>query len=625
MHLIVGDFETYYSQTYSLTKLTTEAYIRGDEFEAIGVSIKVGDAPAEWFSGTHKEIKQWLQQFDWGDAMFVAHNNMFDAAILSWIFDIHPKALADTLSMARAVHGIEVGGSLAKLAEHYGLGVKGTEVVRALGKHRLDFTAGELAAYGDYCVNDTELTYKLFRVLGEGYPPTEMKLIDLTLKMFTEPVLELDAFLLEQHLSAVRAKKEELLAQVLGADPLENKKNIMSNPKFAVLLREQGVEPPMKTSRTTGNPTFAFAKTDEGMQELLEHPNLYVQTLASVRLGVKGTIEETRTERFLDIAQRGNLPIPLKYYAAHTSRWGGSDKVNLQNLPSRGDNAGTLKKCIRAPEGYIMIDCDSSQIEARMLAWMAGQDDLVETFRLNNEEIANGVPKDQHQHDPYKIMASAIYGVPVNEVTAAQRFIGKTVILGAGYGLGAKKFQIFMQQVGVILTLDECYMMINTYRQTFDKIPQLWNAGDLFLGALVDDQEAFYGRPGVVTMAWGLIHTPIGLAFKYPELRRHTKPKGGVEFLYKSRTGITSIWGGKFTENITQHLARAVIGEQMVRISKRYRPVLTVHDAIGIIARREEAAEARQFVEECMRWVPAWAPGLPLNCESGMGDNYGEC
>ncbi len=611
MDVITLDFETYYSQTYSLSKLTTEEYIRGDEYETIGVSAKVNDGPTEWFSGTHDETKDWLHRFAWGDAMLVAHNALFDAAILNWKFDIRPKAIADTLSMARAIHGVEVGGSLAKLVEHYGLGEKGTEVVKALGKHRLDFTPQELKAYGDYCVNDTELTHKLFLVLSEGYPRNEMKLIDLTIRMFTEPMLDLDAFLLEQHLSNVRAAKEELLAKMIGDNPDENKKNIMSNAKFAGLLRERGVSPPMKTSPTTGKETYAFAKTDEGMKALLEHEDLVVQTLVSVRLGVKSTIEETRTERFLGIAGRGNLPIPLKYYAAHTSRWGGMDKVNLQNLPSRGPNAGTLKRAIRAPKGYVIIDCDSSQIEARMLAWMAGQDDLVEAFR-NKEDV-------------YKIMASAIYGVPVDEVTTPQRFIGKTVILGSGYGLGGKKFHEFMKTAGVNMTLDEARHIIDTYRFTYPTIPKLWEQGDTILKAIVDNQTTSYGREGVIKLAWGMIHTPIGMPLKYYELRRSRKPNGDEEFIYTSRTGVTSIWGGKFTENIIQHLARAVIGEQMLKIAKRYRVVLTVHDAIACIARKEEADDARAYVEECMRWVPAWATGLPLNCESGMGVNYGEC
>ena len=611
MNILTLDFETYYDQKYSLSKITTEEYVRSELFEAIGVSVQVNDGTPEWFTGTMPEIKDGLQKFSWHDAMLVAHNALFDAAILSWRFDIHPRIIADTLSMARAKHGVEVGGSLAKLAEFYQIGVKGTEVINALGKRRLDFTPEDLARYGEYCCNDTKLTYDLFEILMETFPKTEMRLIDQTIKMFTEPVLELDAFLLEQHLSDIKARKEELLAKVAG-DAEEAKKNIMSNPKFAQLLKEFGVEPPMKVSPTTGKLTHAFAKTDEGMKELLEHSNPDVQILAAVRLGVKSTLEETRTERFLGIAQRGKLPIPLKYYAAHTSRWGGTDKINLQNLPSRGADAGKLKQAIRPPEGYVIIDSDSSQIEARTLAWMAGQDDLVEAFRKGE--------------DVYKIMASAIYRKPVEEISKPERFVGKSTVLGCGYGMGAKKFKLFMQMAGVEMSQDEAAHIISTYRMTYPTIPNLWGQGDKCLRALVDNQSAPYGKDGVVQINGFLgVLTPNGIPLRYHELRRARKPNGEEEIVYTSRTGITGIWGGKLTENLIQHLARCIVGEQLLRIAKRYRVVLTVHDAVACVAPKEEAFMAQAYVEECMRWTPAWAEGLPLNCESGIGENYGEC
>lgn len=322
MLIITLDFETYYTPQYSLSKMTTEEYIRSDLFEAIGVSAQVDDGIPEWFTGSMQETKNWLQKYPWADAMLVAHNAMFDAAILSWRFDVHPRIIADTLSMARARHGVSVGGSLKKLAEQYQIGVKGDEVINALGKRRLDFTPEDLARYGEYCRNDTALTYKLFDIFMETFPKAELKLIDLTLKMFTEPVLDLDALKLEQHLTDIVERKDALLAKVAG-DPATAKANIMSNPKFAELLRGLNVEPPTKISPITKKETYAFAKTDEGMKALLEHEDVEVQALVGARLGVKSTLEETRTARFISIAGRGLLPIPLKYYAAHTGRWGG--------------------------------------------------------------------------------------------------------------------------------------------------------------------------------------------------------------------------------------------------------------------------------------------------------------
>ena len=418
VHLITVDFETYYDRDFSLTKLTTEEYVRSDRFEVIGVSVKVDNNGTEWASGTHEQLKEWLQDsFDWSDSLVLAHNTLFDGAILNWRFGVSPRVWLDTLCMGRALHGVEVGGSLKAMADRYGLWEKGTEVLNALGKRRLDFSEDELARYGDYCINDVELTYKLFNRLARKFPKQELKIIDTTLRMFIEPRLELDVRLLEKHLEQIKTTKEDLLT-ASGAD----KTDLMSSDKFAELLRGLGVTPPMKVSPTTGKMAYAFSKTDQEFLALANDADTRVQTLVAARLGNKSTLEETRTQRFIDIASRGNLPVPIRYYAAHTGRFGGDDKINLQNLPSRGANGNQLKKAIVAPKGYTIIDADSSQIEARVLAWLAGQDDLVEAFAK--------------QEDVYKKMASAIYGIAESDVDKSQRFVGKTTILGAGYGMG---------------------------------------------------------------------------------------------------------------------------------------------------------------------------------------------
>lgn len=908
MQIIIVDFETYYDKSFSLSKITTEEYIRDELFETIGVAVQVGDGDPEWFSGTERETKKFLDQFDWENSLAVAHNAAFDMAILNWRYDIRPKMIADTLSMARPLHGTTVGGSLKALADFYGIGQKGDEVVNALGKGRLDFTPEELARYGEYCRNDVALTYNLFQRLAPLVPPIEAKLIDLTIRMFTEPVLELDKAVLEQHLAEVQAKKEKLMGAVEA-----DKSVLMSNPKLAQLLQQLKVTPPTKVSQRTGKVTWAFGKTDEGFKALLDHPNPKVQAITAARLGVKSTLEETRTERFIGIAERGTLPVPLRYYAAHcltgdaevltltgwqalagwtggdiaqwtpdgavrfapaspnrfdvdedlvvsnaryhkstytkghtvpgfsgrgvfktlkagdllakrvsiplggalggdngiteldarlavmvqadgsirdnthkdrcvrfgfkkprkiarckslleqagvvytsavepsgatrirvsrahwgplvkllsgtakdfspallmaplatktafmeelaywdgdvephgkgytytttnahnaefvqtmahvaglsayisereregwakayrvyirrddttrsepkhyttrrhvgavycpttetgyflvrqngcitvtgnTGRWGGDDKVNLQNLPRKS----ALKKAIRAPEGYVFIDCDSSQIEARTLAWLAGQDDLVEAF--------------DRGEDVYKIMASAIYNVPVDEVTDTQRFVGKTTILGAGYGMGPAKFQVQLQTFGVTLPLDECQHIIRTYRQTYPYIVRLWDNAKRALIALHSQRTCQLGREGVLQVDLLGIKLPNGMYLRYDNLR--TDEEGG--FVYDTKKGRTTIptriYGGKMVENICQALARTIIGEQMLMISRRYRVTMTVHDSVGCVAPETEAGEARAFVEQCMRTRPKWAVELPLNCESKMGVSYG--
>jgi DNA polymerase I-like protein with 3'-5' exonuclease and polymerase domains len=606
--IITIDFETYYDKEYSLSKITTEEYVRHKQFEVIGVGVKVDDGKTEWYSGPKEKVRFWLGKFSWSEALVLAQNTAFDGAIMSWHFGIKPKGWLDTMCMGRALHGVDASASLKALAERYEVGAKGDEVVAALGKRRDDFTEEELERYGSYCRNDVELTYAIFQKMMKKFPAKELKVIDVTLRMFIDPRLELDLPLLEQHLEDVIKKKEKLL-EIAAA----NKEDLMSNDKFAELLKQLGVEPPTKISARTGKEAWAFAKTDENFKELQEHPNLKVQALVAARLGNKTTLEETRTQRFIDIAGRGRLPVPIKYYAAHTGRWGGDDKINLQNLPSRGQNAGKLKDSIKPPPGYVLIDADSSQIEARTVAWIAGQTDLVEAFE-NGEDV-------------YKIMASAIYSKDVADVTKEERFVGKTTILGAGYGMGAEKFQLQLKIFGVDIPVNECKKIIDIYRQTYPKIPALWRQAQLCVNAILTRSATPFGVVDAVTFdatEKGFL-LPSGLWQRYEGLQKVTDAEGKEQYEYKTRKGFVKIYGGKVVENLCQAVARCVIAEQMVKISKKYKVVLTVHDAVACIVPLEETEQAAKYVESCMRWRPEWCQALPLDCEVGYGESYGAC
>jgi DNA polymerase len=625
--LITLDFETYYDQQYSLKKISTEEYVRDNRFEVIGFAYKIDDGPTFWITGNNTYIQKVLDHLPWDDALVLAHNTMFDGAILSWRYGVKPKGWLDTMSMGRALHGVDFSVSLKSMAERYKVGVKGTEVNDAVGIGREFFKPSHLAQYGEYCRNDVELTYDIFqKMMKAGFPKGELKLIDLTLSMFIYPVLRLDTKALGMHLEDTVAQKQAHLVSALKAvgkqdlavkhilgdeeTRAEVRKTLMSNNQFAEMLKGLDVIAPVKISPTTGKPTLALAKSDEAFKALLEHEDVRVQALCAARIGTKSTLEETRTQRFIDISHRGAFPVPLKYYAAHTGRWGGTDSVNLQNLPSRGPNAGKLKKAILAPEGYVFIDADSAQIEARTLAWESGQDDLVEAF-------ANG-------EDVYKIMATAIYGKSEAEITKDERFVGKTTILGAGYGMGGAKFQAQLKTFGAEMSTDECARIISVYRDRYAKVPALWRESQEALKCMSRGMTMKLGKDGLLTVNEKGILLPNGLHIYYNGLQEVIQ-EDKRQFVYTTRNGPNKIYGGKVVENFTQAIARCIIGDQMLKIAKRYKVVLTVHDAIGIVARQEEADEARAYVESCMRWVPAWAEGLPVNCESGMGLSYGDC
>ena len=608
MDVYTLDFETYYDQEYSLSKMTTENYVRDSRFEVIGLAIKKNGKSTKYLDDA-AQIERLLKHIDFSDSAILAHNTMFDGAILSWRYGIKPKVWFDTLYMGRALHGVETSTSLRALSERYGVGEKGFEVNNAKGKRRADFTAEEAKKYGEYCIQDVELTYKLFKIMGVKFPRSELKLIDVTLRMFIDPVLDLDLGLLEQHLEDVRDRKDQLLRDA----GVEDKKDLMSNPKFADMLRGLKVEPPMKISLTTGKETYAFAKSDEGFKMLQEHEDDREQALVAARLGNQSTLEETRTQRFIGIYKRGLLPGPVRYYAAHTGRWGGTDKINLQNLPSRGPNGKKLKRAIVSPEGHTLIEADSSQIEARVLAWFAGQDDLTDAFTRGE--------------DVYIKMASRIYGCEEADVTKDQRFVGKTTILGAGYGMGAEKFRVQLKTFGFDMEIEEARRVIKIYRETNWKIDKLWRDAQQILVSLNNNELPMRlgrGKVLVTVPKENAIQLPSGLLMRYEDLD-FEQGEMGIEFSYKTRRGRTRIYGGKVVENVCQAIARCIIGEQMLKINKEHRAVLTVHDSIVCCVKDEEVTDAQKYIEECMRWTPEWADGLPINCESGTGKTYGDC
>jgi DNA polymerase len=259
-----------------------------------------------------------------------------------------------------------------------------------------------------------------------------------------------------------------------------------------------------------------------------------------------------------------------------------------------------------------VIDCDSSQIEARTLAWLAGQQDLLDAFEA--------------KQDVYKIMATRIYNKPIEQITGIERQVGKVVILGAGYGVGHVKLKVFLKTIaGVEVTEAEAKRIIDAYRAAYPRIPELWRKAD-------DSLRALAMGNGMQVDAVGVVHAiperglslPNGLHIQYPDLIQRNN-EGKREWVYFSKGQEVKVYGGKVVENFCQAVARCIIAEQMLRIAKRYKVVLTVHDAIAIVAKVEEADVARAYVEECMRWRPLWAQDLPLACESGMGASYGDC
>tara|TARA_R110000772_G_scaffold51809_11_gene118917 strand:- start:1386 stop:3209 length:1824 start_codon:yes stop_codon:yes gene_type:complete len=597
------DFETFYSKEYSLTKMTTQEYIQSPYFECIGVSVAKGANAAEWFSGTHAETKAWLSQFDWANSIAVAHNALFDGAILEWIFDLHPKQWFCTMSGAMPILApFTPNGrvSLATVAKFLGLPDKGTEVMQAIGFMRRDFSASKLKAYGLYCCHDTHLAYQVFQHLAPKLTHGEHALIHETIRKFTRPILRLNRDVLVKRLAIVKRDKASAL---LDAGLLDSK-SLMSNPLFAEALENMGIDPPMKISPTTGKATYAFAKTDAGMKALLEHPDPRVQYIVAARVKLKSTLEETRIEKFIRLANLNEpIGIPLRYYGAHTGRFSGSDGLNMQNLPRAGD----LRRALEAPPGYKIVAADLSQIEARITAWFADELKLLTGF-ANNEDV-------------YCEFATIIYGRPITKADKDERFMGKTAILGLGYGMGAAKFKETVRaQSGIIITLNEAKRIVRMYRKTYPGIPKLWSKLDSAMSVLADTGTL---KVGPVTVTKGQLQLPNGMSIFYPDIEYNAPKFEGYSFRCKRmRRGL---WGGTLTENIGQAIAKIILSIAEIRLAKLgLHAVMQVHDELLFCVKDEHVDRVIRAAELALSAPVSFMPGLPVACEVAVGDNYAE-
>lgn len=620
MKTIVLDFETAYDSEYSLRKMTPIEYIHDPRFEIIGCAVKEGDEKSFWME--EKELRGYLRGLPEKTAV-VSHNALFDMCITSWKLDYVPHLMIDTLGMARAMLSHRLRSlSLSSVAAHLGIGVKGDVVHKVMGMGLAAIKAsGMYAAYAEYSCNDADLCWMIYRRLAAaGFPVDEIAVMDTVLRCAVQPKFVLDANLLAQHHQAVLAGKQGLLDRVNMA----SRDDLMSNDRFAGALRMLGVEPPTKISPVTGKEAFAFAKTDQAFIALEEHENPEVQALVAARLGIKSTIEETRTERLMRIAQitwpsynqTGLLPMALRYSGAHTHRLSGDWKLNVQNLPSRGNNK--IRASIKAPDGYTVLAVDSSQIEARIAAWFCGQTDMVQAF-ANKEDI-------------YSSFASSVFNRPVNKKeNPVERFIGKTAVLGLQYGLGWEKFQktVALQskaQVGteVVLTDDEAVGVVNTYRQKYPKIPVMWRT----LNGLIPHMThgSFERQIGPVVFTHEKVILPSGLALHYHKL--HNKD-GAWWFEFAGEPKY--IYGGKMLENIVQALARIVVMDASLRIRKllvtlssNIRLNLQVHDELVYVVPIELLAKVERIVMEEMCRRPSWGLDIPLDAEAGHGPSYAD-
>lgn len=617
MDYIFFDAETYYDDDYSLKKMTPVEYILDQRFELLGAAFIEGlNGTPFWLEP--EDAPRYLHGLG-PKTLVVSHNMLFDGCILSYRCGYVPPMMACTLAMTRAVAKQKLGllPSLDRTAKFLGLPPKLGTIKKMVGVHLKDLRAdpqlhAEFKAYG---CHDNWLCQQIFKtwcINTARFPIGEIPILDNVLRTAVVPSFMLDIPVLQQHLLDVRKRKSDLMLTAGVSDKAE----LMSNPKFADLLRRFGVEPPTKISPTTHKLTYAFSKQDLDFLALETHPDPDIQALYAARVGNKTTLEETRTERMLTIGAleypngaKGWMPMPLRYSAARTHRLGGEWQLNVQNLP----RTSPMRAALVAPPGYVVVAGDSSQIEARLTATISGALSLVTQFATGE--------------DVYASFGSLVFGYPVNKKDhPTQRFVGKQAVLGLGFGLGALNFVRRIQidsknQTGnmIVLKIEEGQHVVNLYRRTYKEIPDAWDQ----LGS-VGIQCLVHGGPwrfGPVIFDKSRIMLPSGLPLYY-----HDMQWDGAEWTYDTGyEGRKKIYGPKLMENIIQSLARIITMDASVRIRKHIGPfALQSHDELVYIIPEAKADEARKIIHAELLVRPNWMLNAPLAAEVKIGANYAE-
>lgn len=690
-YLVSLDFETYYDSDYTLSKMSTSEYIRDERFEALMVGIKIGNAKRKVVPGP--KVAAELRKIPWSIYSLLCHNTQFDGLILSHHYGIVPKRYYCSLSMARALHSNDIGSGLHEVSVFYGGQGKlegGVEGMKGLRYADLAKNKALLARSMDYCGVDVDEMLRVFKCMVPLMPAEEMQLIHMTTRMFCDPVLKVDLPRVQKELDRELAEREALLLGIVNEADYDEaevklilktraeraltgkerqllfaKRVVGSNERFAALLRAEGVEPPIKLSKAwmakpsserddEGKWSYAFAKDDlefinlpDDVETLSTGLNLAkvadvkklaarqerLRALVDCRLAVKSTTNITRAERFLKAGANGwRLPVGYSYYRAHTGRWGGNNKMNMQNL-TRG---GELRLAILAPDGHVLVVTDSGQIEARVNAWLWGQDDLLAAFRAADEfeALMASLPKEKRRDptedelDAYCRFASAIFARLITKADKTERFIGKVCVLGLGYQMGAPKLQMTLAKGAlggppVFLELGRCQEIVNTYRRINYRIAQGWE----ICNRIIEDMAAGRtGRHGPISWEKDKIWLPNGMALKYPDLQKRQGDKGWDEWTYHSTLKGTpirkKIYGGLLCENLVQALARIIVATQMRWIDTKHRVVMTTHDEAVACVRKVSGPAALKAMLKAFKTPLPWCQGIPLNAEGGFDVNY---
>jgi DNA polymerase len=621
MRPVVLDFETFYSDDYTLSKMSTESYIRDSRFEAHGAAIKWSpDTLAKWYN--ERELRYILKNEDWSDTFLIAWHAQFDGLILTHHYDVHPKMWGCPMSMARMIYGSSQSVSLDNIRKLNTMPAKSTPYNLFKGLHWNEMTPDVQDQVARGAEDEVESIWKLFLQFAKGFPQEEFEVIDTVIRMFVDPVLQADMPMLAKLWTDERDAKIRRRS-ALG---LVDDKELSSAAKFTTLLEAEGIE--VETKPGKKGPIPCFAKNDEFMQDLLEHPNERIRTLAEARIGAKSTLLQTRAETLGWMGKRGPLCVYLRHAGAGTLRPSGGDGANWLNF-KRGS---TIRHAIMAPDGYLLAPVDSSQIEFRVGAYLAGQTDVLDQLRRGEDPYVD-IASEFYQEKIYKPAKDDPRRLEMEQKRGAGKQAKLMCQYGAAGGQFRKTAKAGLYGPPIDMSIEDANRFVKLYR---DMSPAMcaknigyWAQAERMIARLGGGPPIEWGP---LTVKDHKIFLPSGQYMVYDSLEYH-RPDGDEEvkdferdgyWRVKVKHGWKKMWGAKLTQNICEMVSRVIVTQAMIRIKHMgFRTLNHPYDELLLLIPDDSKAE--ENLQACMaemKRTPDWLPGIPLDCEAGLGKRY---
>ncbi len=675
---VVLDFESYFDKEYSLSKMNIWAYITDERYQTTGCGFKFHYVPGNcyknpdsWFVWAEKQrpeytkdqLSEYFEQLQehYGRQLenitVVMQNAFFDALILQEKYNLSPKYIID-LKHLDAHFDSRRSHSLKDMAKRYKLQDKG-DTMSFLGLHLQDMTAEQRAAMETYCNLDCKLEYELFEILLQHLTNQEQELIIArhTIDLYLKPRLKFDFDLADSIAADMQMYIDEACEKV-GLSKTELSGNLSFVIALQVVLPDEETvptkaakRPGKKMSALLGQTGIgpALAKTDDGCLLLLAHSKDEVRGLMEARKAVKSWplhLKRIESMKALATACGGKMPVPLNYYGAHTGRWSGGGGINLLNLGGAGRaGLGTnplitkMRQMLRVNDSKLLI-ADAAQIEARILAWLAGQQDMLEAFAEGRDIYSEFGTK---LFDARLRKARKTDPPPLAKLFTIRRGFSKDTILGAGYGLGVNRFyNNCLANPGLRPMFDSgqydrkfVEKLIYRYRNTYSMIPKFWKMCEKCFrlvtkyphevmryapeGSTVGpgDLLTFWNNGGTVN-----VQLPSGRVLYYPHaVIKKKMNKYDYDNQLKYHHG--PLWGGSLTENIVQAIARDLLVHWILKAEEFGLPVvLHIYDEILAVSSTIYAEDNLKSLMNIMSNGPEWADGLPLAAEGEISETY---